>query len=481
MEARITLKYLCLSWSSSENNSNNSWNQRFSDGNQNNNNKNNTNRVRAVRTLNKTSPLYFKLGGIVFFSFVFLILLISFVFSSVQLDIYDKGIELEEIFEAYFSCRKNKRNTMNALAFEVDYEKKLVELHEEINEGRYRVGRSVAFVVENPVKREIFASDFRDRIVHHLIINQINPYLDKTFIFDSYACREGKGTLFGVKRLDKSIRRCSRNYTSDCYILKLDIKGFFMNIDRSILFENLKTFFLEKYPNLNKKILLRLSHQVIFNEPTRNCIVNGKPSDWNEIPKDKSLFTTPKGCGLPIGNLTSQVFANLYMNPFDHFVKKELGIKYYGRYVDDFFLIHKDCEFLKSLIPKISNFLEKKLGLKLHPKKIYLQHYSKGVQYLGAFVKQERMYLRNRTKGNFFLALKKQNAIFEKEEILKKDLDNFLSSMNSYLGIMKHFKTFNLRNTVVEQNLGFWKNYAYLDIDGFSFSKKKFLGKSALK
>ena len=389
-----------------------------------------------------------------------------------QLDIYDKGIELEEIFEAYYSCRKNKRNTMNALAFEVDYEKKLVELHEEINEKRYRIGRSVAFVVENPVKREIFASDFRDRIVHHLIINQINPYLDKTFIFDSYACRQGKGTLFGVKRLDKSIRRCSKNYTSDCYILKLDIKGFFMNIDRSILFENLKTFFLEKYPNLNKKILLRLSHQVIFNEPTRNCIVKGKPSGWNEIPKDKSLFTTPKGCGLPIGNLTSQVFANFYMNSFDHYVKKELGIKYYGRYVDDFFLIHNEREYLKSLVPKISSFLKKNLGLTLHPKKIYLQHYSKGFKFLGAFLNPRRIYIAKRTKGNFYSAIQKQNKIIEKKNLTEDDFTKFLSSMNSYLGIMKHYKTFRLRKKTLEKSLNpLWKGRVFVDrkVDKLSF------------
>ncbi len=389
-----------------------------------------------------------------------------------QLEIFDKGVELEEVFQAYFSCRKNKRTSMNALAFEVEYERKLIELFEEINAGKYEVGRSVTFIVKNPVKREIFASDFRDRIVHHLIINKINPFLDKTFIFDSYACRKGKGTLFGIKRVDKFIRRCSKNYTQDCYILKLDIRGFFMNINSSILFKKLQDFFFEKYPLLDKNLLLELSKKVIFNEPTENCIVKGKKSDWESLPKDKSLFSTPQGCGLPIGNLTSQIFANLYMNSFDHFVKKDLGVKNYGRYVDDFVLVHEDLDFLKSVVPKISKFLETHLYLKLHPQKIYLQHYSKGVKYLGAFINQNRIFLNNRTKGNFFLAFKKQNVIFEKEEIFKEDLDYFLSSMNSYLGIMKHFKTFNLRNFVVEQNPGYWGNYAYLDDNGFSFSKK---------
>ena len=125
-------------------------------------------------------------------------------------------VELSELFEAYFNCRANKRNTLNALAFEVDYEARLLQLQSEINGGTYQPGKSIAFIVNKPVKREIFAADFRDRVVHHLVINKLNPLFEKSFIFDSYACRVGKGTHLGIKRVNRFIRQCSQNYTRDC-------------------------------------------------------------------------------------------------------------------------------------------------------------------------------------------------------------------------------------------------------------------------
>ena len=145
-----------------------------------------------------------------------------------QLELFDPPqIPLEQVFEAYNTCRKNKRRTMNALAFEVDYEANLIQLWHEINARTYMPGKTLAFIVNKPVKREIFAADFRDRVVHHLIINKINHLLEKQFIYDSYSCRVGKGTHLGIRRLNTFIRRSSLNYTRDTYILKLDIQGFY--------------------------------------------------------------------------------------------------------------------------------------------------------------------------------------------------------------------------------------------------------------
>ena len=152
-------------------------------------------------------------------------------------DILQPKIELEELFHAYFGCRKNKRNTANALAFEIDYEQNLLQLCKEINNGTYKIGRSIAFIVDKPVTREIFVADFRDRVVHHLVIGKLNNLFEKQFIHDSYSCRIGKGTHFGIQRIDKFIRQCSENYTKDCYILKLNLQGFFMSINKNILFE----------------------------------------------------------------------------------------------------------------------------------------------------------------------------------------------------------------------------------------------------
>ena len=316
-----------------------------------------------------------------------------------QLELFDTTtetdntkIELWELFEAYYSCRANKRNTMNTVAFELDYENNLVQLWEEINNGTYHPGRSIAFIVDKPVTREIFAADFRDRVVHHLIIKKLNPFFEKEFICDSYACRSAKGTHFGIRRVNDFIRKCSKNYTTDCYILKLDIQVFFMHINKELLFGWLQHFIREKYKAADKELVLELCSKLIFNDPAKNCVIKGSKEDWRGLPDNKSLFHSPPGCGLPIGNLSSQVFANFYMNRLDHFIKKELGIRYYGRYVDDFIIVHPDKEYLKSLVPVLSNHLDCTLGLTLHPKKIYLQHYSKGVQFLGTIIKPNRIY-----------------------------------------------------------------------------------------
>lgn len=372
-------------------------------------------------------------------------------------------LELAELFEAYVGCRSTKRNTLNAQAFEVDYETSLLKLCAEINNGSYQPGKSIAFIVNKPVKREIFAADFRDRVVHHLIFNKLNPLFEKTFIYDSYACRTGKGTHLGIQRVDRFIRQCSQNYTTDCYVLKLDIKGFFMHINKVILFSELQAFIDLKYQQADKSLLLELCQKTIFYDPTQNCIVKSKRSAWQGLPTDKSLFHSPFQCGLPIGNLTSQVFANFYMNRFDHFIKHDLGIRYYGRYVDDFILVHRDKDYLNSLIPLIKTTLHDRLKLTLHPDKIYLQHYSKGVQFLGAIIKPQRIYIANRTKGNFYTAIEKQNALVKDRKPGKEQQAAFLSTMNSYLGIMKHYKTHKLRKRMLFKNLsGWWWNRVYL-------------------
>lgn len=386
-----------------------------------------------------------------------------------QLDLFDSdqgsepAIELAELFEAYFKCRSNKRNTVNALAFEVDYEANLLQLHEEINSGSYQPGRSIAFVINKPVKREIFAADFRDRVVHHLVIHKLNPLFEKLFIHDSYACRKGKGTQFGIQRVARFIRQCSLNYTQDCYVLKLDIQGFFMHINKAILFGELESLICRQYSQSDKPLLLALCRKIVYYDPTEHCIIKGKRRDWQGLPPDKSLFHSPHNCGLPIGNLSSQVFANLYMNRFDHFIKHDCGIRYYGRYVDDFIIVHRDQEYLKSLIPRIKARLQDNLHLSLHPRKIHLQHYSKGVNFLGVIIKPNRIYIANRTKGNFYTAIQKQNTVVTTRKPDKEQQAAFLSSMNSYLGMLKHYRTHKLRKRMLFKHLSaHWWNHVYL-------------------
>ncbi len=366
------------------------------------------------------------------------------------------NIQLSDLFEAYADCRANKRNTRNALSFELDYEHELVALCDEINNGTYRLGRSIAFVIDKPVKREIFAASFRDRVVHHLIINKLNPLFEKEFIYDSYACRKGRGVHFGIQRLDRFIRRCSRNYTEDCYVLKMDIQGFFMAIDRRILWSMLRDFIIVNYPQADKELLLVLCHKMLANNPTKNCFIKGSRKNWDDLPPNKSLFHSAPMCGLPIGNLTSQIFANLYLNLFDHYIKHDLNLRYYGRYTDDFVVVHQSREYLAALIPQISRFLKLNLGLTLHPRKIYLQHYSKGVPFLGVIIRPNHITAGKRTKGNFYDAIVKHNTVVSERKPSKEEQAVFLCSMNSYLGIMKHYNTYGLRKRMLIKYLSAW-------------------------
>ena len=396
-------------------------------------------------------------------------------FDKVSLTGYNSPL-LNDLFHAYYYARKNKRNTINQLKFEIEYEHNIFELYDEIFSQLYHPKPSICFIVDKPVMREIFAADFSDRVVHHLIYNYIAPVFEKTFINDSYSCRKGKGTHYGIKRISRFIRSCSDNYTKDCYILKLDVKGYFMSMNKDILYGKVKKELTKPGRNFNfdLPLVLSLIEKTIFNDPTINCIIKGNKNDWNGLPKTKSLFHASKNCGLPIGNLTSQLFGNVYMNSFDHWIRRELGIKYYGRYVDDFVLIHQDKNILQSIIPRIAGYLDANLKLTLHPDKIYLQHYSKGLKYLGTVIKPHRIYIANRTKGNFYQAIAKQNRLAPCNKPCKEKQTAFLSSMNSYLGILKHYKTHKLRKKMISNNLHpFWWNYFYLTVGIYKFVLKK--------
>jgi hypothetical protein len=370
-------------------------------------------------------------------------------------------IGLGDVFQAYFECRRTKRSSASAVAFESDYEDHLVALWAEINDGSYEPGRSTAFIVEKPVKREIFAAAFRDRIVHHLVITMMNHLFEKEFIRDSCSCRKGKGTHYGIARVDHFIRQCSLNYSRDCWVLKLDIQGFFMHINRITLFHALRDFLLAHYSASDRDILIELCRKIIHRDPARDCVISGPRNAWEGLPPDKSLFHSPPGCGLPIGNLTSQVFANFYLNGFDHFVKHDLALRHFCRYVDDIILVHEDREYLTSLIPRIRDFLMTKLGLTLHPKKISLQSYRKGIKFLGVMIKPGRICIAVRTKGNFRLSIERHNRLAEDHKPDKIGRAAFLSSVNSYLGMLKHYRTWRLRKHLLVEHVSplWWKIY----------------------
>ena len=376
----------------------------------------------------------------------------------------DRNTLLEDLFLAYFSARKNKRNTWNQLRFEINYERELFALAEEIIERRYELRPSIAFVVDEPVKREIFAADFRDRVIHHLLHRHLYPVLDKQFITDSYSCRTGKGTLYGVKRAEEFVKQCSENYTKDCYVLKLDISGYFMSMNKGLLWNKLEKMLQtsdfplhsslyreELAPSAEglSELIWYLLDKVIWNDPRKNCIIKGKRSNWDGLPPSKSLFRAAENCGLPIGNLTSQLFSNVYLHDFDCYVKNDLGVKYYGRYVDDFILIHPDKAFLFDALVKIKQHLAEHSALILHPNKIYLQHYTKGFAFLGSYIKPHRIYINNRTKKKFSQTVYQSDKELKRKNPNRKDLERWRAVINSYLGILKHYKTYNIRKKVL--------------------------------
>ncbi|MCP5062187.1 MAG: hypothetical protein GY936_06980 [Ignavibacteriae bacterium] len=203
---------------------------------------------------------------------------------------------LQDLFTSYFEARKNKRNTLNALAFEINYETKLFELYEEIVSGKYEISRSICFINFLPVKREIFAADFRDRIVHHLVFKYINPLFEKTFINDSYSCRKNKGTHYGIKRINRFISQSSQNYTKDCYIMKLDIEGYFMQIDRKLLYKKVHSIILKNRNKLgcDYQIINGLLKKIIFNNPINNCLLKGKKKIGTVFQKPNPYFIQKK-------------------------------------------------------------------------------------------------------------------------------------------------------------------------------------------
>lgn len=353
----------------------------------------------------------------------------------------ETAIPLEVFFEAYYACRKNKRNTLNALAFEVDYTDNLIQLWKDVNSRRYEIGSSICFIVTRPKLREVFAADFRDRIIHHVIMHYLEPLFEATFIDDNYSCRKGKGVLYGVNRLYSKIYEISEGYSKDCYLGRFDVKGFFMHIHKPTLWRMLREFIVDRYHGNDKETLLWLTEMAVMNCPQDKCERRSRDSMWDELDREKSLFSLPEDRGLPIGNLTSQCFANFYMDGFDKMMVGSLGSGY-GRYVDDFFVICPTMDGVKDAFRTAKGYLEGNLSLTLHSNKLYMQHYSKGMKFIGAVVRNGRKYIAQATLSNAFSKIKSIGRMRR----TKKRAESLAQSLNSYLGLMRSYATYNARS-----------------------------------
>lgn len=342
-------------------------------------------------------------------------------------------ISIEEVYDAYYDCCKHKKSTYGFVKYQQNYILNNLQLYKDLNSMKYEIGVSRAFCVTRPKLREVFCATFRDRIIHHLIANKFHDIIESELTDSAFACRKGKGTHYGIKYIEAAIKRVSHNYTKETWILKCDLQGFFMSINRTLLFNILNDVIRKKYKGKDIGKWLWLWNKIIMNAPEKNCNRVGNLNLWKDLPTNKSLFTS-NGKGLPIGNLSSQILSNLLLSKLDNFILNKIGNGGYGRYVDDFILIHNDKEYLKQLLPQIKSFLKNILGLTLHPNKVYLQQVQKGVAFTGVYIKPHRIYVNHRIVNN---CKKTFNSYSNR--------DHFIQQVNSYFGIMKYYNTKKIR------------------------------------
>lgn len=329
-------------------------------------------------------------------------------------------ITFNEVVSSYYDCRKNKRNTAQQIKFEFNLEENLWNLYEDLKNETYRPGSHIYFIITEPKPREVWAANFRDRIVHHLLYNRIF-HVENTYIKTSYACLKNKGTLKCAKDFQKLLRslwKDKKNYR----FLQVDIANFYVSIDKNILKQKIKQI------TDNPKTIELLS---LFAEqnPTKSYFYKGDQKLKELIPERKSLFN--KTTGLPIGNLTSQMFANLYLNEFDHWALKNIS-PYYYRYLDDMVFILPKTQSINKTVNQLNEFLSF-LNLKLNPKKTKHNKIQYGINLAGFIVKPFSLYIRNSTKYRAKRAEKRE-------------------SINSYYGLMCHGNCYMLRKSIAKRN-----------------------------
>jgi len=347
---------------------------------------------------------------------------------------------LADLFKAYYECRKRKRCKKSALQFELHLEENLLKLYKEIKSGKYKIGKSICFVVTKPKPREVWAANFRDRIVHHLIYNYVHERFYKRFIHDTYSCIPKRGTLAAARRLLYFSRSATNNYTKKMFYLKADLSNFFVSIDKDILFNLVKKHVHEEW-------ILSLIQQVIYNDPVKNVYKKSSPRKFRLIPSYKSLFNADKQHGLPIGNLTSQFFSNVYLDVMDQYIKRELKCRYYLRYVDDFVIIGENARFLNRCFCLIREYIARELNITIHPRKKLINKVENGIDFVGFFVLPHRIFPRKQTVYKIICCIKEWKNKFNPFQV--STLYKFLRSINSYLGMLINLSSFNLRIILV--------------------------------
>jgi len=318
---------------------------------------------------------------------------------------YQDIISLENLLLAWEEFIKGKKKRRDVQEFSFNLFDNIILLYEELANQTYRHGGYEAFRINDPKPRDIHKASVRDRLLHHAIYRILYPFFDRLFVTDSYSCRVDKGTHKAIERFRQMSYKASRNNTKTCWVLKCDIKKFFATIDHDILLTILREYIFDKD-------ILYLLREVI------------------------DSFETATGKGLPLGNLTSQLLVNIYMNRFDQFIKHTLKAQYYIRYADDFVFLSNNKDCLNAILPQIKKFLFQELKLQLHPQKIFIKTLASGIDYLGWVNFPYHRVLRTATKRRMMRRVQ--------EHLTQK-------TMQSYLGLLKHGNTFRLRNEVLNK------------------------------
>ena len=317
---------------------------------------------------------------------------------------YDYIISIENLLEAWEEFICGKKTRIDVQEFSKDLMTNIISLHHDLTSKTYTHSAYQHFRISDPKPRDIHKATVRDRLLHHALHRMLSPFFTKTFIPDSYSCQIGKGTHRALNRFEKFIRVESKNNTCTIWVLKCDIRKFFANINQDVLLE-----IIAKY--ITDQDIMRLVSTIIH-----------------------SFNSGKKGVGLPLGNLTSQLLVNIYMNEFDQFVKHNLKAKYYVRYADDFVVISHDRAYLEKILKLMQDFLECKLNLVMHPNKISISTVASGVDFLGWIHFGEHKVLRTKTKQRMFRNIRIKEA--------KKE------TIQSYLGLLKHGNGWKLQQRV---------------------------------
>ena len=334
-------------------------------------------------------------------------------------NIFEQIISVENLFSAWDSFHSGKKNKPDVLRFEWDLESNIFRLHRLLKSKKYTHGPYTSFFIQDPKQRHIHKATVQDRVLHHAIFNVLNPIFEPTFVAASFSCRVDKGTHKGVDAVTTMVRQVSRNGTQPCYALKCDIQKFFFRIDHGILLTMLRK-------KLQDKDALWLLEQVIG-----------------------SFSINPgEAKGLPIGNLTSQIFANIYMNEFDQYMKHVLEVKHYARYTDDFIILSQSTEYLESLLKPIASFLDTRLAVNLHPKKTVIRKVTQGIDFLGYTIFLHHRLVRTKTKQRMFRKLKLKTQEFRAGKV---DVEKLGQSLQSYHGVLSHADAHHLQEQMDNQ------------------------------